>query len=247
MPSDEEFQNELQSSFIAEFPANVAALRTQLQGVTKTENEAARVQQLSQMHKRIRSISGNAAIVGFKQIARLADPLEALVKELIEKPKNINSTTLRTVASALDCLAILFDQRTDPAKDIGTARILVVDDEAISRRAVTHALDKAKLISVAIDDPVRVADMLPVSKFDLIFLDVDMPNMSGYELCTKIRSLPAYKKTPVVFVTSLNDFEARANSTMSGGNDFIVKPFLFSELAVKALIHVLRSQLTPLR
>ena len=74
-----------------------------------------------------------------------------------------------------------------------------------------------------------------------------MPNMNGYELCAKIRNLPAYKKTPVVFVTSLNDLEARANSTMSGGNDFIAKPFLFIELAVKALIYVLRGQLTPVR
>ncbi len=54
-----------------------------------------------------------------------------------------------------------------------------------------------------------------------------------------MRTLPAYKKTPVVFVTSLNNFESRANSTMSGGNDFIAKPFLFIELAVKALVYVL--------
>ena len=61
----------------------------------------------------------------------------------------------------------------------------------------------------------------------------------------KVRTLPAYKKTPVVFVTSLNDFESRANSTMSGGNDFIAKPFLFIELAVKALVYILRAQLEP--
>ena len=70
-----------------------------------------------------------------------------------------------------------------------------------------------------------------------------MPNMNGYELCTKLRTLPTYKKTPVIFVTGLTDFESRANSTMSGGNDFIAKPFLFMELAVKALMYVLRSRL----
>jgi DNA-binding response OmpR family regulator len=48
----------------------------------------------------------------------------------------------------------------------------------------------------------------------------------------------------VVFVTSLTDFDSRANSTMSGGNDFIAKPFLFMELAVKALIYVLRGRLS---
>jgi DNA-binding response OmpR family regulator len=62
-------------------------------------------------------------------------------------------------------------------------------------------------------------------------------------LCSRLRTLPSYAKTPVVFVTGLNDLESRANSTMSGGNDFIAKPFLFIELTVKALIHVLRSRL----
>jgi DNA-binding response OmpR family regulator len=57
--------------------------------------------------------------------------------------------------------------------------------------------------------------------------------------------MPSYKKTPVVFITSLTDFESRANSSMSGGNDFIAKPFLFIELAVKAIIYVLRAQLLP--
>jgi CheY-like chemotaxis protein len=247
LPSDEEFQGELQRSFVEEFPGTISAIRTQLQSIIKTENDAARLQQLNHLHRRIRSLSGNAGMVGFKQIARLADPLEALLKELFEKPKNINASTLRTVASAVDSLSTLFEQRSNPGKDLTSARILVVDDEAISRRAVTHALDKAKLQSVSVDDSTRAFDMLPLSKFDLIFLDVDMPNMNGYELCTKIRSLPAYKKTPVVFVTSLNDFEARANSTISGGNDFIAKPFLFSELAVKALIYVLRSQLPPVK
>jgi DNA-binding response OmpR family regulator len=47
----------------------------------------------------------------------------------------------------------------------------------------------------------------------------------------------------VVFVTGLNDLESRANSTMSGGNDFIAKPFLFIELTVKALVHLMRSRL----
>jgi CheY-like chemotaxis protein len=124
---------------------------------------------------------------------------------------------------------------------------MVVDDEAISRRALVYALEKAKLKSVSVEDPLQAFQMLSQDQYDLIFLDVDMPNMSGFELCSRLRTLPAYKQTPVVFVTNLNDFESRANSTMSGGNDFIAKPFLFIELAVKALVYVLRGQLEPAR
>ncbi|HVV74142.1 MAG TPA: response regulator, partial [Verrucomicrobiae bacterium] len=124
------------------------------------------------------------------------------------------------------------------------SQVLVVDDEAISRRAVTYALEKAKLKAVSVEDPQVAYQLLSEKPFDLIFLDVDMPGMNGFELCAKLRSLPAHKKTPVVFVTGLNDLESRANSMVSGGNDFIAKPFLFIELAVKALVFVMRRRLT---
>ncbi len=118
----------------------------------------------------------------------------------------------------------------------------MVDDEAISRRAVTYALEKAKLKAVSVENPEAALQMLAEKTFDLVFLDVDMPGMNGFELCTKLRALQRNKTTPVVFVTSLTDFESRANSTISGGNDLIAKPFLFIELTVKALVYILRGR-----
>jgi PleD family two-component response regulator len=200
------------------------------------------------LYRRIHALTGNAGIAGMGQISQMADALEALLKELHEKPKNMNASTLRTVASGVDFLGILFEPANLPDRpEAAPANILVVDDEAISRRAVTYALEKAKLKSVNVEDPGVAYNLLSETKFDLVFLDVDMPGMNGFELCAKLRTLPAHKKTPVIFVTSLNDFENRANSTMSGGNDFIGKPFLFIELAVKALVCVLRKRLQPAR
>jgi PleD family two-component response regulator len=71
-----------------------------------------------------------------------------------------------------------------------------------------------------------------------------MPGINGFELCTRLRGTVRNKSTPVVFVTGLSDFESRANSTISGGNDLIAKPFLFIELTVKALVYLLRGKLT---
>ncbi len=246
--ADTEFQTDLRKSFIDGLPATLAALRALLQGTIKADNEAARIKQMQDLYRRIHALSANAAVAGMLQIALMADALEALLKELYEKPKNITASTLRSIASAVDFLGVLFARGTSPDRqEIPSANILVVDDEAISRRAVTYALEKAKLKSVNVEDPLAAFNLLSETKFDLIFLDVDMPGMNGFELCTKLRTLPTNKKTPVVFVTSLNDFESRANSTMSGGNDFIAKPFLFIELAVKALVYVLRGRLEPAR
>lgn len=245
--ADAAFQADLGKSFNDSLPATLAILRALLQAMIKAENETERLKQVSELHRRIRALTGNAGITGMRQIAQMSDALEALLRELHEKPKNLNASTLRTVASAIDFLGFLFAHATQPQRETPPSNILVVDDEAISRRAITHALEKAKLNSVNVEDPNLAFKLLSEQPFDLVFLDVDMPGMNGFELCTKLRAMPAHKKTPVVFVTNLNDLESRASSMMSGGNDFIGKPFLFIELAVKALVYVLRGKLGPVK
>jgi len=240
---DAQFQAELRKTFVEGLPVTLSGLRTMLLGMSKGD-EPSRVKQVQEMYRRIHGITSNAGLAGMVLIAQMADALEALLKELAEKPKHLNASTLRTVASAVDFLGVLFEQPASRnMNELPQVNILVVDDEAISRRAVTYALEKAKLKSVNVEDPQIALNLLQENKFDLIFLDVDMPGMNGYELCAKLRLLPTHKKTPVVFVTGLNDLESRANSMMSGGTDFIAKPFLFMELAVQALLHTLRCRL----
>jgi len=234
------FQEELRGEFTRALPATLMAVRGHLQSVIKSIDEATRLRHVEEMFKRIHGITSNAGITGMLELAQMADGLEALLKELHQKPKNLNASTLRTIALAVDLLGTLSTRTGTLATATASQRVLVVDDEAISRRAVTYALERAKLKPTAVETAQAAYDLLIEHKFDLIFLDVDMPGMNGFELCSKLRTLSAHKSTPVVFVTSLNDLESRANSTMSGGNDFIAKPFLFLELTVKALGYLLR-------
>jgi CheY-like chemotaxis protein len=246
--ADAEFQAEFREAFIASLPATLNVLRAALQSLIKSDTEMARLEHIHELYRRIHSVNGNAGISGLVQIAHLAAALETLLKELYEKPKNINASILHTVAAAVDFLGFLFERGTRPDKqEIPPASILVVDDEVISRRAIIYALEKAQLQSVSVEDPNAAFKLLSENQFDLVFLDVDMPGMTGYELCTKLRSLPLHKKTPVVFITGLSDFDNRTSSMMAGGNDFIAKPFLLIELTVKALIHVLRGKLQPVK
>jgi CheY-like chemotaxis protein len=96
------------------------------------------------------------------------------------------------------------------------------------------------------DDPIAAQGILEKTHFDLIFLDVEMPGQSGLELCSQIRKMATNRITPVVFVTAHSDFERRARSVLSGGNDFIAKPFLPAELAVKTLIWTFKDKVRPL-
>jgi CheY-like chemotaxis protein len=244
--SDAAFQAELRQTFIASLPGALGTLRAGLQSLIKADTEATQLKHIHDLYRRVHAVNGNAGISGLTQIAHLAAALEALLKELYEKPRNVNASTLRTVATAVDFLGLMFERGTRPEKqEIPPATILVVDDEAISRRAIVYALEKAQLQSVNVEDPNEAIKLLSEKQFDLVFLDVNMPGMTGYELCAKLRTLPFHKKTPVVFITVLSDFDNRASSMMAGGNDFIAKPFLFIELTVKALIYVLRAKLPP--
>ena len=75
--------------------------------------------------------------------------------------------------------------------------------------------------------------------YDLLVLDIMMPKINGFELCEKLRGSPGHETTPVIFATGSDRFDSRIRSANCGGNGFIVKPFLPTELAVKTLFHLM--------
>jgi CheY-like chemotaxis protein len=245
--SETEFQEKLVATLAIKAPQILAKLRASHQVFAKTDQEHVQRAELSDMHRRVRSLACSAGLLGFREMAQMANALEALLIELHARPNKITPSVVRTVAQAIDTLASLFDKTTNLPTELSVPpKILVVDDEIISREMICSALGKANLTSVSLDDSLAAQRLLEKDHFDLIFLDVEMPGQSGFELCVKIRGMAANRATPVVFVTAHSDFGRRARSTLNGGNDFIAKPFLFVELAVKALTCLFKESLLPL-
>jgi DNA-binding response OmpR family regulator/HPt (histidine-containing phosphotransfer) domain-containing protein len=245
---DSEAQAELLKSFLEGVKATLIQLRKLTQEFSKAQDETSRLAHLLELYRKVHALTGSAGIAGARNIAKMAAAVEVLLKELHEKPKNLNASTMRTVAHSIDFLAELCAKGIKgDLIDQNPIKILVVDDEILSRRAITYALEKAGLKSASVEEPHVALTLAGETSFDLIFLDVQMPGMDGFDLCTKIRALATNKKTPIIFVTSLTDFKSRAKSTLSGGADLIAKPFMFIELTVKALTYVLRGQLMRLQ
>ncbi len=181
-------------------------------------------------------------------IARISAAYEALLKEMHDKPGNINVSTTRTSTQTLFFISALLEKAAQlPHLTSFDPVVLAVDDEGISRKAVMLSIEKGGVRGVACDNGASALLKARETHFDLIVLDVDMPGMNGYELCSKLRLLPDYKDTPVIFVTGLSDFQSRARPTLSGANDLIAKPFVFVELSVKALSYLLKAQLVVQR
>jgi CheY-like chemotaxis protein len=229
-------QKKLGATILHNAPEILTKLRAGHQLLARTEQEDSQRAELFEMQRQVRSLAVSAGLPGFGKIAQMANALQALLIELHAKPKNITASVIRTVAQAIDTLASLFDRDTRPsAGDLALPKILVVDDEIISRGIISRAMGQAHLAVVSMDDSIAAQRRLEREHFDLIFLDVEMPKQNGLQLCVKIREMAANRATPIVFVTAHSDFADRAQSALSGGNDFIAKPFLLVELAVKAL------------
>ena len=245
---DDEFQVEHRKQFLASLPQFSQSIRDLHQTFLKTEDRTAKVAAVGELYRHIHALTGSAGLVGADVIARISAAYEALLKEMHDKPGNINVSTTRTSTQTLFFISALLEKAaTLPSLPSFDPVVLTVDDEEISRRAVLFSIEKAGVRGVACENGGAAIQKARETHFDLIVLDVDMPGMNGYELCTKLRALPNYKDTPVIFVTGLSDFQSRARSTLSGANDLIAKPFAFVELSVKALSYLLKARLAVLR
>ena len=146
------------------------------------------------LYRKVHGLTGSAGLAGLHNISLLSSALEVLLKELYDKPKNVNASTLRTVASSIDFVFELFQKAPKTnLLDRKPVEILVVDDEILSRRAVSYALEKAGLKAASVEDPQTALNQATEKQYDLIFLDVQMPGIDGFELCTKIRGIPLNK------------------------------------------------------
>jgi len=221
-----------------------AALRELCKALEMAPDQAQLELRLEALCRSIHSVTGGAGLTGCHRIARITSAMEALLFLLMDKPAQVGPSILRTIASALDLLEILFRQPIDPAEDpLPNPQILVVDDDRLSNRLEVLALRRAQIHALGVQDPVAALQRLRESHYDLILLDVDMPRLHGFDLCRRMRMMRKYQKTPVIYVTSHTDAQTRAECLRSGGTDVITKPIFPMELAVKVVTHLLKSQL----
>lgn len=108
--------------------------------------------------------------------------------------------------------------------------IACIDDSPTVLRAINEFLDDRIFSVLMIDDPVKALMQVIRNKPDLILLDVTMPNLDGYELCSLLRRHPDFKNTPIIMVTSNTGFIDRAKAKLVRASGYLTKPFGQSDL-----------------
>ena len=219
----------------------LGAMRSCFQAFTKTPND---LSLLNELHCHVASLAERARVTSLVAVQRLCISFADLTRGMYETPEQVNPSTLRTVHQTIEFLVALMKEK-DLAlvKDPATAMIYAVDDDLGNCESIALAMEESGMRTTYQLEPIAALGDLSSGRYDLIFLDVNLPGMDGFELCKQIRCLPVHEKTPIVFLTGLATLENRVQSSLSGGNDFIAKPFNLYELSVKAITLLLKARL----
>ncbi|HEY0529691.1 MAG TPA: response regulator [Gemmatimonadaceae bacterium] len=117
--------------------------------------------------------------------------------------------------------------------DVQSFKVLAVDDEAAITRGLTAMLARRKIPVTALNDPLRFWSVIDETKPNLVLLDLEMPRISGTELCRAIRNDRRWSGLPVIFLTGHTDQESVKRIFEAGADDYVGKPFVPAELVMR--------------
>ena len=101
-------------------------------------------------------------------------------------------------------------------------KIFIVEDEPKIREELKILLESEGYQVEALSSFQNVVQDIIKQEYDLLLLDINLPNENGFMICKELKK---YKQTPIIFVTSRNTEEDELNSILSGGDDFVTKPY----------------------
>ena len=110
--------------------------------------------------------------------------------------------------------------------------VLSVDDNSANLQLIAKALESKYDVTSA-KSGMEALNITKDQVFDIILLDVNMPEINGYETCRELRASNNNADTPVLFISALTSLQDKLDGYAAGGNDYIEKPVMFEELMQK--------------
>jgi twitching motility two-component system response regulator PilG len=114
--------------------------------------------------------------------------------------------------------------------DLDGVKVMVIDDSKTIRRTAETLLKKAGCEVVTAIDGFEALAKITDQNPDVIFIDIMMPRLDGYQTCALIKKNKNYKNTPVILLTSKDGLFDRARGRIVGSDRYLTKPFTKDEL-----------------
>jgi diguanylate cyclase (GGDEF)-like protein len=118
----------------------------------------------------------------------------------------------------------------------------VVDDDPLVSGALRALLDEHGIEVVGLENPLQFWEKLEESSPDLLVLDIEMPHLSGLELCRVVRGDVRWSSLPILCLTGHDDVDLRRELFAAGVDDYLTKPFLEPELVTRVVNRLERSR-----
>lgn len=106
-----------------------------------------------------------------------------------------------------------------------TARVLVVDDNEMNRDMLSRRLKRQKYAVEVAEDGARALALVKEQSFDLMLLDIMMPNISGYDVLEQVKADPKTQHLPVIMISAVDDLDSVVRCIEMGAEDYLFKPF----------------------
>ena len=122
--------------------------------------------------------------------------------------------------------------------ELNGARLLIVDDKPQNLRLISDFLAEQGFALMLTRSGAQALEKVRLATPELVLLDVNMPNMDGFEVCRRLKAEPATAATPVIFMTALDDTEHKVEGFRLGAVDYITKPIQREELLARIQHHL---------
>ncbi len=121
--------------------------------------------------------------------------------------------------------------------------IMVVDDTPANLKLLKEILQKNGYVVSLFRSAIDAINALKFSLPNVILMDINMPEMNGYEACRAIKQNPKYADIPIIFISALSQVADKVEAFRQGGVDYITKPFEFEEVTERIKTHIQLSKL----
>ena len=121
--------------------------------------------------------------------------------------------------------------------------ILIVDDNPENLHLLANALLSEGYLVRAAPNGEMAITMAMNETPDLVIMDINMPDMDGYQVCDHFKAEPTLKSVPIIFLSAMQDTDAKVLAFNHGGVDYATKPFIFEELLTRVSTHIELHQL----
>jgi sigma-B regulation protein RsbU (phosphoserine phosphatase) len=116
--------------------------------------------------------------------------------------------------------------------------LLVVDDNETNRDLLARRLERQGYRVVLAESGRQALEILKQHSFDLVLLDIQMPEMNGYEVCQQLKADEGTRDMPIIFISALGDIQDKIQAFTAGGVDYVTKPFQFQEVLARVETHL---------